>query len=95
MMIETCVDIANHIVSDKGMRPPRSYADTFKVLMENAVITPDIFAVMEKMAKFRNIVVHQYEGVDAEIVIAILKKHLNDFDRYRVAILEYLKGMQA
>jgi len=46
---------------------------------------------MEKMAKFRNIVVHQYEEVDAEIVIFILKKHLGDFERFKEAILAYLK----
>jgi uncharacterized protein YutE (UPF0331/DUF86 family) len=90
MMIETCADIANHIVSDRGMRVPTGYADTFCVLMENAVINADLFGIMGKMAKFRNVVVHQYEGVDAEIVIAILTKHLNDFERYREAILVYL-----
>ena len=36
------------------------------------------------------VVLHQYEGVDAEIVIAILTKHLNDFERYRESILTYL-----
>jgi uncharacterized protein YutE (UPF0331/DUF86 family) len=90
MMIETCADIANHIVSDRGMRAPTGYADTFSVLMENAVINPDLSAIMEKMAKFRNVVVHQYEGVDAEIVIAILTKHLNDFERFQETILLYL-----
>ena len=32
IMIETCVDIAGHIIADKGFRIPKSYADTFKVL---------------------------------------------------------------
>ena len=35
IMIETCLDIANHIVSDQGYRAPVSYADIFKVLGEN------------------------------------------------------------
>jgi uncharacterized protein YutE (UPF0331/DUF86 family) len=91
MMIETCVDIASHIVSDRGMRTPASYADTFKVLSENAVIDPGLHADLDRMAKFRNVVVHQYEAVDAEIVLAILRKHLRDFERYRDAILACLK----
>jgi uncharacterized protein YutE (UPF0331/DUF86 family) len=91
MMIETCVDIANHIVSDRGMRTPTSYSDTFKVLLENGIIDRKLFDIMEKMAKFRNVVVHQYEGVDAEIVVIILKKHLIDFERFREAILAHLK----
>lgn len=91
MMIEVCADIANHIVADSGMRAPTSYADTFKVLHENAVVQTELYSVMERMAKFRNIVVHQYEGVDAGIVVAILKKHLADFERFRDSILVYLK----
>lgn len=92
MMIETSVDIANHIVSDRGMRSPTSYADTFKVLFENNVIDSGLLIIMEKMAKFRNVVVHQYEEVDSEIVIIILKKHLGDFDRFKDAVLTYLKN---
>ena len=93
MLIETCADIANHIISDRNMRIPTGYSDTFKVLLENNVIDENLFAVMEKMAKFRNIVVHQYEEVDAEIVIIILRKHLDDFVRFRDAILGSLKAM--
>lgn len=93
MLIETCADIANHIISDRNMRIPTSYSDTFRVLLENNVIDENLFAVMEKMAKFRNIVVHQYEEVDAEIVIIVLRKHLDDFVRFRGAILGSLKDM--
>lgn len=42
---------------------------------------------MVKMAKFRNIVVYQYEGVDAGIVLMILKSHLSDFERFRDVVL--------
>ena len=93
MMIETCVDIANHIVSDRGMRSPTSYADIFKVLAENKIIEIELFAVMEKMAKFRNIIVHQYEEIDAEIVVLILQKHLGNFEKFKDAILVYLKEL--
>jgi uncharacterized protein YutE (UPF0331/DUF86 family) len=80
MMVETCADIAGHIASDRNMRPPTSYADTFTVLSENRIIDAELSAIMGKMAKFRNIVVHQYEQVDAEIVMLILKKHLTDVE---------------
>lgn len=91
MMIETCSDVANHIISDKGMRTPESYADTYRVLLENQVIDVELASTMEKMVKFRNVVVHQYEAVDAEIVVAILRKHLNDFGKFRDAVVACLK----
>lgn len=95
MMIETCVDIAHHIISDKNMRPPTSYADTFNILLENNIIEPELYQVMDKMTKFRNIVVHRYEDVDAEIVIIILKKHISDFNAFKEAILKLLKELPA
>ncbi len=91
IMIETCSDIADHIISDAAMRSPTSYADTFRVLFENRIITRNQLFIMEKMAKFRNVVVNQYEAVDAEIIINILRKHLKDFEEFKKAVLEYLK----
>lgn len=90
IMIELCIDIAGHIISDRRLRVPVSYADTFKSLTEAGLITPQISDIMEKMAKFRNIVVHQYENVDTEIVIMILRKHLEDFLAFRDAVLQML-----
>jgi uncharacterized protein YutE (UPF0331/DUF86 family) len=38
MMIETCIDVAGHIISDQGFRIPKSYSDTFSVLHENNIL---------------------------------------------------------
>ena len=45
---------------------------------------------MLKMARFRNIVVHQYDKVDEAIVIGILRNNLDDFTAYRDTILRVL-----
>jgi uncharacterized protein YutE (UPF0331/DUF86 family) len=91
MMIETCVDIAGHIISDKAFRTPTSYSDTFKVLHENGALPTDLFAKMEKMAKFRNVVVHHYDSIDGEIVVGILKRDLDDFLGFQAAIILLLE----
>ena len=91
MMIETCADVAGHIISDKGYRVPSTYADTFRVLYENGILNKDLFETMEKMAKFRNIIVHHYDKVDTEIVVGILRKDLNDFSAYKDAIINIIK----
>ncbi len=88
IMIELCIDIAGHIISDRKLRVPVGYADTFRSLWEAGLINPGMLDIMEKMAKFRNIVVHQYESVDIAIVIMILRKHLDDFLVFRDAILK-------
>lgn len=92
MMIETCADIAGHIISDSGYRIPKNYTDTFRVLCENSILSKELFSTMEKMTKFRNIIVHDYDKVDAEIVVVILKKDVNDFLEYKNTIIEFLKS---
>lgn len=92
MMIETCVDIAGHIIADREYRVPKSYSDTFKVLHEEKIVSSELFSALENMAKFRNIVVHDYDKVDAEIVVGILKKNLKDFVNYKDAIIKLLEA---
>lgn len=91
IMIETCVDIAAHIISDKGFRTPKSYADTFSILYERGILAEELFKKIDKMAKFRDIVVHHYDKVDAEIVNGILQRDLGDFLSYKNAIVAMLK----
>jgi uncharacterized protein YutE (UPF0331/DUF86 family) len=45
----------------------------------------------EKMAKFRNIVVHDYEKINPEIVVAILRNNLQDFKEFQASIIMYLE----
>jgi len=91
MMIETCLDVAGHIISDEGFRVPETYADMFKILVENQILEKSQSEPLDRMTKFRNIVVHQYEKVDPTIVIGILRNNLGDFEKYKKAIIDYLR----
>jgi uncharacterized protein YutE (UPF0331/DUF86 family) len=91
MMIELTVDISAHLISDKRLRVPTGYADTFKVLFEGGLIGQDLYQVLMQMAKFRNVVVHQYDRIDDTIVVDILQNHLGDFLLFRDAVLKILK----
>ncbi|TET69657.1 MAG: DUF86 domain-containing protein, partial [Candidatus Aminicenantes bacterium] len=62
-----------------------------RVLHEENILEKELFETMDKMAKFRNIVVHNYDKVDTSIVVIILTKHLDDFLTYKNAIIKILK----
>lgn len=91
MMVETCSDIAGHIISDRKLRVPTSYSEAFEILYENDIISDKLSVTMQKMSKFRNVVVHHYDKVDAEIVIGILKRNLSDFISFKEAIVKTLQ----
>jgi len=84
--IEACVDVARHIIASEGFRPASSFADAFKILREHDLLDPDLAAVMQQMAGFRNILVHLYLTVDEEEVKHNLRTNLGDFDRFRQMI---------
>lgn len=91
MMIELCVDIANHIIADKKYRVPTSYSDTFQVFEEEGIISKKQYKTMKNMAQFRNIIVHHYDKIDETIVVNILRRNLKDFFEYIDSILKIIK----
>jgi len=89
--IEAMIDIGHHIISDEGFREPQSYRDVFKVLTENGILSEDDLPKYEKIASFRNILVHQYEKIDDSIVYGIFKNNLKDLEEYVAYILSWLE----
>lgn len=89
-MIEICLDIAKHIISDEGFRLPEDAKDAFAVLAEKNVIQSSTSQMMQKMVGFRNLVIHLYEKTDVEIVYGIYQNRLKDFDAFSKEILEHL-----
>jgi len=90
IIIEGCIDAAQHIISDEGLREPTSYRDTFVVLTENKILAPEDLARFENIASFRNLLVHYYARVDDEIVYEIFRNNLSDFDLFVERIAHFL-----
>ena len=89
MAIEACVDIASHVVADHELRAPATYADTFAILVQAGLLSPDLGEAMVKMTGFRNVIVHEYAGIDVEVVIRVLRERLDDFRRFETAALRW------
>ena len=53
-------------------------------------MSPDLGRVMIEMTGFRNVVVHEYTRIDAEVVIRILRERLEDFRRFETEALRWL-----
>ena len=93
IMIEMCIDIAGHLISDRKLRVPESYADAFRILNENSIVSDALIEPLVKMAKFRNIIVHQYEKVDPQIVISILQRNIEDLQKFSDEIVTFMKSL--
>jgi uncharacterized protein YutE (UPF0331/DUF86 family) len=90
--VEACLDIGRHIVSEEGFRYPEDNKDVFQILAEEGIVSQALLPALLNMARFRNLVVHNYAEIDDAQVYAILKRNLADFDAYARAIVSYLEG---
>jgi uncharacterized protein YutE (UPF0331/DUF86 family) len=88
--IECCVDMASHVIADRRLRVPATYAETYEVLAEAGLLDTPRREAMVRMAGFRNVLVHGYARLDPAMVIGILRNHLDDFAAFRAAVLSWL-----
>jgi len=91
IIIEGMIDAAQHIIADKGLREPLSYRDSFVVLSESGILSREHLPCYEKIASFRNLIVHYYERVDNEIIYGIFKRNLGDFELFVQDISRFLQ----
>lgn len=89
--IEICIDMAHHIVAAQSLRAPETYADLFAVLSEVGIVEQGFARSLEDMARFRNLLVHQYADVDDARVLQHFTD-LDDFDRFRRAVATAVLG---
>jgi uncharacterized protein YutE (UPF0331/DUF86 family) len=91
ILIEACIDVAQHIISDEGFREPSTYRDSFVVLAEEKIIPADLLSRLEQMAAFRNLIVHYYERIDDAVVFGVFQRNLSDFLAFADSISAYLE----
>jgi uncharacterized protein YutE (UPF0331/DUF86 family) len=86
LAIETCMDLADHIVSDRRLRVPETGAESFEILAEAGLLPASLGAALASMVGFRNILVHDYTRIDPSVVVRVLDHDLADVERFRNAI---------
>jgi uncharacterized protein YutE (UPF0331/DUF86 family) len=88
---EACIDLCNHLVARGGGRAPRDYADCFAVLVELKVIRGELASRLQRVARFRNLLVHLYWEVDNRRVYQFLQADIDDLKVFGESLREWLK----
>ena len=70
--LETVVNIAQHLCASEGWGPPASNADSVRQLARHRVLDGGLADRVASAVGFRNILVHQYDEVDDDKVVARL-----------------------
>ena len=94
--IQICVDIGAHVIATSMSEPaPSTMGQVFQRLDSDGVIPPELAARLQRAVGFRNIVVHQYEVVDWQVVHAMVSRHLGDFAAFASSVVDFLDGSGA
>jgi uncharacterized protein YutE (UPF0331/DUF86 family) len=85
---EAAIDIAMHLVSERRLGLPQTSRDAFDFLLQHQLLPDDLGKRLKAMVGFRNIVVHNYQAVNLEIVKTIIENHLTDFIDFAEMVLK-------
>lgn len=88
--IEAALQICFHISARRLKHVPEEYAECFAILGEAGILPQDLGKNLQRMARFRNMLVHVYWKVDYDQVYHILQDHLGDLRAFIRAIGELL-----
>ncbi len=88
--IQAALDAASHIVADERLGEPSTYRQLFELLEKADYISLELSTELEKMAGFRNVLVHGYDSVDLAIVKDIVENRLDDLEQFAQLIRERL-----
>ena len=85
---EQCIDLANHVVRVKRLGIPKQSRDGFGMLRAAGVISGPLARNLEGMVGFRNVLVHDYQNLDLNIMQDIIEYRLDDFIEFTVRVME-------
>jgi len=92
--IESCTDIAAHIVSVYQLGHPQESRYVFRFLIEAGYLDEDFGQAMMAMVGFRNRLVHLYWDVDVERLYQYLQEDVPILRHYRDLVLQILTAEQ-
>lgn len=80
LAVQATIDLAEAVIAYKCFRKPTTMSEAFDILNEENFISPRLTAELVKMVGFRNIITHDYDKIDYDILYNVLKKGRKDIE---------------
>lgn len=75
---EQCIDLANYVIKVRKLGLPKESKESFQLLAANHIIPGDLAKRLEGMVGFRNVLVHEYQRIDIQLMIDVIENRLDD-----------------
>jgi uncharacterized protein YutE (UPF0331/DUF86 family) len=93
-LIQSCIDLAQHIRSAEGLSPSGTSKQEIEALANAGVITEETQAKLEEAVGFRNILAHRYGDVDHDVVYHVLHNDLHWFETFQQQVAQWYQNQR-
>ncbi len=90
--IQSCIDIAAHIISDENLGMPGSTNEMLYLLEENGYLDRNLTEKMVKAVGFRNLIAHEYEKLEMKLVYGVAREDVHDLHNYIKAVIKKISA---
>jgi uncharacterized protein YutE (UPF0331/DUF86 family) len=82
LVCKTAIDLTEVIISVSKFRKPTTMSESFVILEEEGVIGADLKARMAKLVALLNVLAHEYEEINYEVLYDVLRSRLQDITEF-------------
>jgi len=87
ILVEIVIDVCNRLLAVDGQTPSTTSREAVKRCILMGILAD--YEPYEKMVRFRNFIVHNYDQIDNSILVNMVNRNLGDFRRFRDEVLAY------
>lgn len=92
-LLNRTIDLGNEIILAHGFGIPSTYRDIFTILEKEKVIEPGLANKMSGLVFYRNLLSHEYHGIDQEKVFLLMGR-VSDILVFTHKIQQYLRDSE-
>lgn len=82
LVMQASIDLSEAVISYKKFRKPSTMSESFHILEEADIIPSDLREQMVNMTGFRNIIAHDYENLNYDIVYDVLQNRMINIEKF-------------
>ncbi len=90
IITQTMLDICYHIIVKQKLKIPENYGDCIKSLSSLDILSPEETEKYRLIIGMRNIIVHQYGGIDLGLLYHGLGSIAEDFHKFASKIIKWI-----
>lgn len=87
---QATINLAEAVIAYNYFRKPTTMSEAFSILNEEKIIPGKLTEKLIRMVGFRNILAHDYEDIDYDIVYEVLQKGLHDVESFLKTITKHM-----